>query len=185
MTSRSPIYTIGYGSRSIDEFIALLRENAVTSLVDVRTSPYSSFRPEFSREPLASTLDVAGIRYIFLGKELGGKPNSPDCYVDGKVDYGRLREKDFYKRGISRLLEALDQRYRIALMCSEGRPEDCHRSKLIGVSLSEAGIPLVHLDEEGARLGQDEVIARLTGGQLDLFGSPAFTSRKKYGDNKS
>src|SRR5258708_34788052 len=90
---------------------------------------------------------------------------------------------EFYARGIASLKSAHDQGIRLALMCSELRPEECHRSKLIGVTLAEMGIPVVHLDEEGAPRSQDEVVARLTGGQLDLFGAPAFTSRKRYEDN--
>jgi hypothetical protein len=65
-------------------------------------------------------------------------------------------------------------------MCSEGRPEQCHRSKLIGEALALMGIPLSHIDEDGMLLSQAQVIDRLTHGQLDLFGQPAFTSRKRY-----
>jgi hypothetical protein len=72
----------------------------------------------------------------------------------------------------------------LVLMCSEGRPEECHRSKLVGVSLADLGIAVSHLDEEGLARSQDEVISRLTGGQLDLFGTPSFTSRKRYGADR-
>jgi uncharacterized protein (DUF488 family) len=148
--------------------------------VDVRSAPYSRFKPEFSKEPLQATLSENGIRYEFLGQELGGRPESPECYVDGKVDYERVRAAEFYARGIERVRKAHGLGIRLALMCSELRPEDCHRSKLIGVTLTEMGIPPSHLDEEGAARTQDEVISRLTGGQLDLFGEPSFTSRKRY-----
>ena len=86
--------------------------------------------------------------------------------------------------GIERVRRAREEGIRLALMCSEGRPEDCHRSKLVGQSLAELGIPVTHLDEAGVPRTQDEVIGRLTGGQLDLFGEPSFTSRKRYGGDR-
>lgn len=176
------IYTVGYGSRSFEELAELLGEHEIACLVDVRTAPYSRFRPEFSKAALEAALPGRGVRYVFLGDALGGRPEVPDCYVDGRVDYERIKEKEFYRRGIDRVRRAREQQMRLALMCSEGRPEECHRSKLIGVSLSGLGIPVLHLDEDGVPRTQDEVIARLTRGQLDLFGGPSFTSRKRYGE---
>ena len=179
-----PILTVGYGNRTVDELIDLLRRNGVDCLVDVRSAPYSKFKPEFSKEPLSASLSQAGIRYVFAGKELGGRPDDPSCYVDGKVDYDRVRTRPFFDNGIRRLQAMCAEGVRMALFCSELRPEECHRSKLIGVTLSEMSIPVLHLDEDGIARSQDEVIARLTGGQLDLFGGPSFTSRKSYGENK-
>jgi uncharacterized protein (DUF488 family) len=175
------IVTIGYGSRTIEEFVGLLKKHGVECLVDVRTAPYSRFKPEFSREALAATVEAAGIRYLFGGQELGGRPDAPECYVDGKVDYDRVRTTVFYARGIERIQQAHHRGTKLVLMCSELRPEECHRSKLIGVTLAEMGIPILHIDEEGVLRTQDEVIARLTGRQLDLFGEPSFTSRKSNG----
>jgi uncharacterized protein (DUF488 family) len=87
----------------------------------------------------------------------------------------------FFQGGLQRLRAALEQQRRAVLMCSEGRPEQCHRSKLIGEALAAAGLPLWHIDEDGQVLTQTQVIDRLTQGQLDLFGQASFTSRKRYG----
>ena len=127
-----PIYTIGYGDRSLDAFIALLHANAIVYLLDVRTAPYSRFKPEFNKEALTKALAVQGIRYLFVGDSLGGRPDDPACYVDGRVDYDRVREQPFFQRGIARVQSAYAQQIRVALMCSESKPEQCHRSKLIG-----------------------------------------------------
>lgn len=177
------IYTIGYGGRTFDELAALLGARGVSCLVDVRSVPASRFRPEFARAPLEIALKAVGIRYLFLGDTLGGRPEAPECYVDGKVDYERVRAQEFFQRGIERLCRALEQETSLALMCSEGRPEMCHRTKLIGVALEARGIRVVHLDESGIARTQPEVIERLTGGQLSLFGDPVFQSRKRYGDD--
>jgi uncharacterized protein (DUF488 family) len=120
------------------------------------------------------------IRYVYLGDALGGRPADPGCYVDGKVDYERVKGKAFYQAGIERVRIAWQRGMRFVLMCSEGKPEQCHRSKLIGESLAALGIPVAHIDENDVLCSQEEVIQRLTSGQLSLFGDLEFTSRKRY-----
>ncbi len=175
-----PIYTVGYGDRSLDAFMAVLRANAIAYLLDVRTAPYSRFKPEFNKEALAKALAVQGIRYVFVGDSLGGRPDDPTCYVDGRVDYDRVRERPFFQQGIDRVQAAYAQQRHVALMCSEGRPEQCHRSKLIGEALAARNIPVVHIDETDRLLTHAEAILRLTDGQLNLFGQESFASRKRY-----
>jgi len=175
-----PLYTIGYGARSLDEFLAVLRANRIEYLVDVRSAPYSKFKPEFSQELLQHHLERAGIHYVFMGDTLGGQPKDPACHTDGKVDYDKVRARPFFQAGLERLRRAFAQQRRVALMCSEGRPEQCHRSKLIGEALAGQGIPVCHIDEDGQLLAQTQVIDRLTQGQMDLFGPASFTSRKRH-----
>lgn len=176
----SPVYTIGYGARTIGEFIEALRAHDIEYVLDVRTAPYSRFQPEFSKEPLEAALSGCGFRYVFMGDTLGGQPKDASCYVEGKVDYDQVRAKPFFQAGLERLQRAYRQQHRVALLCSEGRPEECHRSKLIGEALVALGIPVRHIDEAGQLHSQAEVIDRLTGGQLDLFGPTRFTSRKRH-----
>ena len=174
------LHTVGQGARSLDELLGALEAHRIEYLLDVRSSPYSKFKPEFSREALKAALKARGIRYVFMGDALGGQPRDPDCYTDGKVDYAKVRQQRFFQSGLERLRKAHAQRMRAALMCSEGRPEQCHRSKMIGEALAAAGIPIHHIDEDGQLLTQTQVMHRLSGGQLDLFGGPPLTSRKRY-----
>jgi hypothetical protein len=81
---------------------------------------------------------------------------------------------------LTRVQQAFTQQVRVALMCSEGKPSQCHRSKLIGASLLDLEIPVVHIDEQDTPVSQEDVINDLTGGQLSLFGDPTFSSRKRY-----
>ena len=175
------IFTIGYGARSLDDFIAALKSNQIDYLADVRSAPYSKFKPEFSKDWLQHHLERAGIRYLFMGDTLGGQPKNPSCHTEGKVDYEKVRAQPFFHAGVERVRNAFAQECRVALMCSEGRPEQCHRSKLIGEVLTEGGIPVMHIDDDGKLVSHRAVIARLTQGQMDLFGGPSFTSRKRYG----
>lgn len=175
-----PIYTIGYGARDLPALLAVLNANAIEFLIDVRTAPYSRFKPEYSKDALDKALAARGIRYVFMGDSLGGRPDDPACYVDGKVDYARMAATAAYRAGIARVRRAFQQQQRVVLMCSEGKPEECHRSKLIGKTLDDEGIPVLHIDEADMLRTQDEIVYRLTDGQLSLFGDHEFTSRKRY-----
>lgn len=175
-----PIYTIGYGNRSIAEFTELLHQHKIAYLIDVRSAPYSRYKPEFSKAQLANELSQHGIRYVFMGDTLGGRPDDEACYVNGNVDYEKVKATEFYQHGIERLHTAFLQQQSVVLMCSEGKPEECHRCKLIGTTLTKDNIPVIHIDENGELLTQEKVIDRLTGGQLSMFGDHTFYSRKKY-----
>jgi len=180
----SALYTVGYGNRSVEELMGLLKRNGVEWLVDVRSAPYSKFKPEFSKHALETAARESGLRYVFLGDALGGRPDDPSCYAEGKVDYDLVRRRDFYLRGIEKLEKALNKGVRMALMCSEVKPEDCHRSALIGVTLSEKAIPVIHLDEGGIPRTQADVINRRTKGQPGLFEEITYTSRKRYSNEE-
>ena len=175
-----PIYTIGYGSRSIAEFIKVLHQHEIAYLIDVRSAPYSRYKPEFSKASLANELEQHGIRYVFMGDTLGGRPDDETCYVNGKLDYEKVKETEYYQRGIERLHTAFSQQHSLVLMCSEGKPEECHRCKLIGATLTTQEIPVIHIDENDTQVTQENVVERLTGGQLSMFGEETFHSRKKY-----
>jgi len=181
---QEPVFTIGYGARDIDAFIAALRQHDIEFLLDVRSRPFSRYKPDFSKDALEGHVRDAGIRYVFMGDTLGGRPDDPACYdAAGKVNYAAVEARALYQAGLDRVANAHAQGRRVALMCSEGKPENCHRSKLIGKSLSGRGIPVRHIDENGALLAQEDVLARLTGGQPSLFGDEMLPggSRKRYG----
>jgi len=173
------ILTVGYGNRSTDEFFAILTRERVQFLIDVRSNPVSRFNADFSAEQLNEKLRLLGIGYVPMGDTLGGRPQDPSCYENGHVIYSRVQERTFFKGGIERLLNASTQGIRVCLLCSELRPEDCHRSKLIGVSLADHGVPVVHLGPQGEHLSQLEVMARLKTAQTELF-EEGFRSRKAY-----
>lgn len=178
-TEPPPIFTVGYGTRSVDELAAVLHTYAIEFLIDVRSAPYSRYKPEFSKEALEAGIKERGLRYLFMGDSLGGRPDDPTCYVDGRVDYARVQDRPFYQAGIARLKTAFAQGRRLALMCSEGKPQDCHRTKLIGATLTALGIPVAHIDENDALLTQAQVIERLEGAQLTLFDEPTLRSSKR------
>lgn len=176
------IYSIGYGNRSFEEFINLIQENDIQFVLDVRSKPYSKFNPDFTKERLEELISPFKIKYAFWGDELGGRPSDSSCYVDGKVDYHLVEQKDFYKHGIERLINAHEHGYKVALMCSESKPEDCHRTKLIGETLFQNDISVKHINEKGTVIDHVDIISKINKGlnSRNLFGELELTSRKRY-----
>ena len=180
MEEPAPVLTIGYGARSMPGFVEALEAASVEYLVDVRSAPYSKFKPEFSKHQLAAELESKGIRYVFMGDSLGGKPDAPETRDDaGRVDYERLRLRPAFHAGLESLEAGWEGGCRIALMCSEGKPQECHRTKLIAEELVANGVPVAHIDEQGAIRSHDEIMAMITDGQETLFGGHAAASRSR------
>lgn len=184
---QTPIYTIGYGAREITDFITVLLANEIAFLVDVRSKPYSRYKPDFSKQALEHHLNENSIRYVYMGDTLGGMPSDPDCYDEaGKVVYDKVAQKGFYQEGIDRLQKAYEQGLRVAVMCSEGKPESCHRTKLISKTLVGQHIPVSHIDEKDQLISQEDALLRLNKGQPSLFGEDFIkhTSRKSYQEDE-
>jgi uncharacterized protein (DUF488 family) len=179
----SQIRTIGYGSRSIEEFADAVPAVEAAYVVDVRSAPYSKFKPEFSREPLVARLAESDVHYVFMGDALGGRPDDPGCYdSEGRVDYARCRLRSAFIEGLESLEAGWEAGHSIVLMCSEGRPEECHRTKLVAEELVALGVPVAHIDEHGVTRSHAAVMDVVTGGQITLSGehAAAATSRRKY-----
>lgn len=127
------LYTIGHSTHEFDAFVALLRRHGVELLVDVRSQPYSRWA-HFRRDELSLGLRNAGLDYLFLGRELGARREEPEAYDGEFVDFERARRLPLFRAGIARVLELSASR-RLALMCAEKEPLDCHRTKLICAEL--------------------------------------------------
>ena len=119
--SKSILYTIGHSNHTIENFIALLKRYGVTCIADVRSAPYSRYCPQFNKDTLAANLQAAGITYMFLGRELGARPDDPCCYKGGFVNFQEIAKREEFKRGIERLLADISK-HRVALMCAEKDP---------------------------------------------------------------
>jgi uncharacterized protein (DUF488 family) len=145
----------------------------------VRSSPYSRFAPQFNREPIESALRDAGLRYLFLGEELGGRPALDDHYdADGHALYGPMSEAPGFEAAIARLV-AGSHEYRLALLCSEGWPYECHRRLLVGKVLTERGVALRHILSDGSVEQEQAVNLSPTGDQVTLFpGAPPWRSTR-------
>lgn len=156
----SELFTIGHSNHAIETFIDLLRQHQVTAIADVRSSPYSRYLPHFTRAALEQVLTEAGIRYVFLGRELGARPDNPDCYVDGKALYDKIAATEAFEQGLQRLRKGI-QTHRIALMCAEQDPIACHRAILICPHLKQFDFNINHILKNGDLETHDRLEERM------------------------
>jgi type I restriction enzyme, S subunit len=144
----NPIYTIGHSNHSIEKFIRLLNQHKINIIVDIRSAPYSRYNPQYNREQLQQSLKLANIKYLYMGKELGGRPKDLDDYDKGVADYDRILNQKDFKDGIERLLKGRKD-FNIAIMCSEKDPLNCHRMLLVGRDLKKFNVPIKHILADG------------------------------------
>jgi uncharacterized protein (DUF488 family) len=171
------VFTIGHSNHSFAAFAALLRMHGVTVVADVRSSPYSRFVVQFNRKVLERELKAVDVGYVFLGRELGARPEDPDCYENGRVRYARLAETERFQRGIQRLLDGAS-RHTIAILCAEKEPLECHRTLLVARALVRRGAEVEHILADGRLEAHPDAMTRL----LDLVGVPRadlFRSREE------
>jgi len=153
MSNRLILYTIGHSDHTQEELIALLQANGVTTLVDVRSAPYSRWVPQFNKPAIEPLVVAAGIRYDFQGDRIGGRPSDPALYdsgvVEGRPNYEAVAATPMFIAAIEALLGRAPTET-IALMCSEGDFRQCHRSLLITPALLERGAQVIHIEPDGS-----------------------------------
>jgi uncharacterized protein (DUF488 family) len=139
------LFTIGHSRHEPDYFIDLLKMHDIAAVYDVRSKPYSRFQRQFNRESLVKWLAEAGISYVFMGDALGGRPEDPCCYVNGEISYDLQAATLLFQRGLERLRADIDTK-RIAIMCAEKDPLNCHRTWAISQNLPDMEIVHIHAD---------------------------------------
>jgi uncharacterized protein (DUF488 family) len=167
IASTNAVFTIGHSTHSAEAFVALLRQHNIEAVADVRSAPFSRFNPQFNQEILERFLKENGIHYAFLGRELGARTDDCSCYEEGRVQYARLAGTPLFRRGLGRVQQGAG-RYRIALMCSEKEPLECHRTLLVANELAARGQPVQHIHADGSLESHEAAMERL----LDLTGVP-------------
>ena len=158
------LYTIGHSRHPIDKFIQLLIDHQIEVLVDVRSTPYSRFNPQFNKNALQQSLERQPIEYLYAGNELGGRPKDPSCYKNhvipakpsdylNEVDYSEVMKRPWFLDGIQRLLETARQ-HTTCILCSEEDPAKCHRQQLIARFLLRAfpEVIILHIRGDGSLL---------------------------------
>jgi len=168
------LFSIGHSNQSIDLFLALLKRAAIEVVADVRSVPYSRYASQFDYETLKNALEQAGIRHVYLGDQLGGRPEGDAFYDDdGRVRYDKVAESASFREGLRRLRDGMSK-YRVVMMCSEEDPAVCHRYLLVARVLEGEGVRVQHIRADGRAQSAVEIVqeaARDTNdeGQLLLF----------------
>lgn len=169
--STPALWSIGHSNHPIERFLELLRRHEIEAVVDVRSRPYSRFVPHFGKERLERRLTDEGLGYLFLGRELGGKPVR-DEEPKAKLDYRARVSRPDFRSAVDELLD-LAHRRRTALMCRERDPLDCHRTHLVCRYLRPMAGTISHIlpdgriEDHGAT--EQRLLARVGAEPLPLF----------------
>lgn len=183
------LFSIGHGNKSIQEFLDELQSFGISYLVDVRSVPFSKWNPQFNQEMLQMDLKSHSITYVYMGNVIGGKPSDSECFDSkGFFDYNKMAKNPAFVSGLARLADAQSKSLKLAVMCSEADPSECHRSKLIGRELYDKySINMRHIIGVKEEISEAKVIENLSNGAWSpnptLFGvepMPTFKSKKSY-----
>ena len=169
VVEQHPVFTIGHSNAAIEKLVSLLKNNGVQVLVDVRSVPYSRHVPQANREKVEEAVKNEGIKYLFMGDRLGGRPENVEVRDDlGNYDYSELAAAEGFKEGIGRLIRGACE-HRICLLCSEEDPVKCHRGLLISRELAKLGVEVRHIRHDGKVDSQAKLEERVPLVQKGLF----------------
>lgn len=154
------VLTIGHSNHDWGRFLTLLQGAGATAVADVRSSPHSRFTLQFNQHELSDRLAEEGVKYVYLGDLLGGRPRAPSLYRNGVADYELMAGEPSFQQGLDRVVNGA-QAYVVALLCSEAEPLDCHRCLLVARRLVERGLSVGHVLADGHVESHEETEARL------------------------
>ena len=157
------LFTIGYATKPFSVFIEQLQQYDINVIADVRSVPFSKVFFDYHQTSLQQTLPKHGIKYVYLGAELGPRSKDPNHYDEtGQVQFDRLMESSPFLSGVDRVNTGLAKDLNIALLCAEKDPATCHRSLLISYYLSRhKELEIQHITHDGGCESQDDLESRL------------------------
>jgi uncharacterized protein (DUF488 family) len=146
----SKLFTIGHSTDSLDRFLLNLAEFNIKTVVDIRSVPYSRYVSHFNKESLSAFLKKNGVFYIYMGDSLGARYNDPNLlFEDGIVDFAKVKATSNFLSGLYRIESGVAKGYKVAIMCSEKNPLECHRFSLVAAALHERGHKIGHIVNRG------------------------------------
>lgn len=169
------VYTVGHSNHPIEEFLKLLVKHNINCVCDVRSMPYSRFTEQYNRENIKKYLSEHNIKYLFFGEEFGARREEKSLLTDGMVDFEKVAKNEKFIRGIERIEKGLEKGYRIALMCTEKEPIECHRTILVSRNLFLKGMAILHILSDGTAVYHQKIEEELVEkyfpnrNQLSLF----------------
>ncbi len=156
------LYTIGYSGFDIDNFLLALKKYSIGALVDVRTSPHSAYYTIYDRENIKNILNRENIFYLFLGKELGARPEDGALYTRHIADFKKISNSESFIEACKRIRQGIEM-FPICMMCAEKDPINCHRTVLVANAFRnrypEVSIFHIHSDLKIER--QDRIDRRI------------------------
>ena len=152
------VFTIGYATFNIDDFIEILKSHKISHLIDVRSNPVSEYYQDYNSFNLEPELKQHNIIYENLALEFGARQENKEFFSEGGfVDFEKFTQSDQFKKGLAKIKKGLELGYNFVLMCAEKDPINCHRSIMIGYAMQKNGIEVLHIMHDGQLQPQGEI----------------------------
>ena len=181
------LFTIGHSQHTPEYFADLLKKYGINYVLDVRSTPYSKYAEQFNKENIYSFLAKNNIKYSYMGKYFGARPMELDLYsLEGYLDFEKVTHSEKFHIGMENVILGLERGNRIALMCTEKSPFDCHRAIMVARAFDVNGIEVNHILSDGNIQTQRELDESLLDtyysdrDQLTLFNYQNVISDKEY-----
>ncbi len=172
------LLSIGHSQHRVDFFISLLKSHNVNYILDVRSIPYSQFAADYNRERIKAALQSNGIKYAFMGNYFGARPTDTSLYSpNGYLDFDKVADSLNFRKAFDSVAKGVEQGYKIAFMCTEKDPIECHRAILVTNAFFKAGYSIEHIMPDNTVQTQQDINERLLDmyysdrNQLSLFAS--------------
>ena len=137
------LYTIGHSNGTLEKLLSLIKLAGVNCIIDVRSMPASAYSPHFNKESLNQFLRIKGVLYGHFGEEFGARRT--DSVVAGQVNFEKAVTTEAFLRGVRRIENGLTKGFKIAFMCSEAKPLECHRFSMISRYFVDQGYEVNHI----------------------------------------
>jgi hypothetical protein len=162
INSGGKLYTIGCSIHTIESFIDILKKHEVNVVIDVRSTPYSKHTAQFNKENLQRVTSHNRIYYSSFSKEFGARRKENCVYTNDTVSFDKVKQLPIFINGVERIRKGLQEGYRIALMCTEKEPADCHRFSLVAKGISERiGVYANHILYDGTLMTTKDIEQQL------------------------
>ena len=157
----NPIHTVGHSNLSAESLVGMLKRRGITQVIDVRSTPYSRYVPQFNRNNIRVTLERNSIGYTHMGDALGGRPQDDRLYDrNGRANYGLMAQEKAFQDAILQVEQVAEDSH-TALMCTEADPLHCHRTLLVSQELASRGANIIHLMRDDQQESHEETMEKL------------------------
>jgi len=140
------IYTVGHSTHQLNFFLELLKVVDINCIVDIRSVPASTYNPQYNQNTFKKFLNNNNVTYLHFAEEFGARQTDFNLLDnEGKLDFVKFRKTKPFNHGVKRIRQGISKGFRIALMCSESEPLDCHRFSMVSIGLENNGFEVRHI----------------------------------------
>ena len=156
------LFSIGHSNQKMKKFVELLKKNDITTVLDVRSKPYSKHSQQFNKEKIKSELEKVNIAYKFMGEVFGARQKDKSLYSpEGYLDFEKVKNSPKFLESVAKIIEKISNGENLSLMCSEKEPINCHRTILIAKAFYDKEIDIKHILIDGNIISQSKIEEKL------------------------